>query len=68
LSDELFTHNNGRFVLRVFDGRGSLEPGGRGTLPLDIREFAAAFTGQRALDPGLAAAFGGQRPTLVDFF
>ncbi|MEO8694375.1 MAG: GNAT family N-acetyltransferase, partial [Acidimicrobiales bacterium] len=68
LSDEVLGHNSGRFVLRVRDGHGSLEPGGRGTLPLDIREFAAAFTGQRALDPRLAAAFGGQRPTLVDFF
>ena len=68
LADELFAHNNGRFVLRVRKGDGMLEPGGRGTLALDIREFAAAFTGQRVLDPGLAAAFGGQRPTLVDFF
>ena len=68
LTDEIFAHNNGRFVLRVRDGSGTLEPGGRGTLPLDIREFAAAFTGQRALDPRLSAAFGGQRPTLVDFF
>ncbi len=68
LTDELLAHNNGRFVLRVREGYGSLVPGGRGTLPLDIREFAAAFTGQRTLDPRLAAAFGGQRPTLVDFF
>jgi predicted acetyltransferase len=68
VSDEILPHNNGRFVLRVHDGQGSLEPGGRGTLPLDIREFAAAFTGQRTLDPRLSAAFGGQPPTLVDFF
>jgi predicted acetyltransferase len=68
LADDLFAHNTGRFVLRVGNGRGTLEAGGRGTLALDIREFAAAFTGQRALDPRLAAAFGGSRPTLVDFF
>ena len=68
LTDDLFAHNTGRFVLRVDNGRGTLEPGGRGALALDIREFAAAFTGQRALDPHLAAAFGGARPTLVDFF
>ena len=68
LTDEVFAHNNGRFVLRVRSGSGSLEPGGRGTLTLDIREFAAAFTGQRVLDPRLAAAFGGRPPTLVDFF
>jgi predicted acetyltransferase len=68
LTDDLFTHNTGRFVLRVRKGSGSLEAGGRGLLALDIREFAAAFTGQRTLEPGLTAAFGGARPTLVDFF
>jgi predicted acetyltransferase len=68
LSDDLFAHNNGRFVLRVRDGAGSLEAGGRGRVALDIRDFAAAFTGQRPGDPRLAAAFGGRPPSLVDFF
>lgn len=68
LTDDLFEHNTGRFVLCVHNGSGSLEPGGRGLMALDIREFAAAFTGQRLLDARLAAAFGGARPTLVDFF
>ena len=68
LTDDHLAHNRGRFVLTVRDGAGSLEPGGRGLLALDIRDFAAAFTGQRALDPRLAAAFGGRPPSLVDFF
>jgi len=68
LTDDVLAHNSGRFVLRVRDGAGSLEAGGRGLLTLDIRELAAAFTGQLALDPRLSAAFCGQRPTLVDFF
>jgi len=68
LADDHFAHNAGRFVLTVREGQGSLTPGGRGELTLDIRDFAASFTGQRALDPRLSAAFGGRPPTLVDFF
>jgi predicted acetyltransferase len=68
LDDDLFAHNNGRFVLKVGNGAGTLEPGGRGHLALDIRELAAAFTGRRPGDPRLAAAFLGRPPSLVDFF
>jgi predicted acetyltransferase len=68
LSDDLFAHNDGRFVFTVRKGVGALEPGGRGELALDIRELAAAFTGQRPGDPRLAAAFAGRPPSLVDFF
>jgi len=68
LADDHFAHNTGRFVLTVRNGDGSLTPGGSGELRLDIREFAAAYTGQRAVDPRLSAAFGGRPPTLVDFF
>ena len=68
LSDDHIAANSGRFVLTVREGKGSLEVGGKGLLTLDIREFAAAFTGQRAVEPRLSAAFGGRPPTLVDFF
>ena len=68
LKDDQFAHNNGRFVLRVRDGEGSLEAGGRGRLSLDVRDFAAAFTGQRPGEPRLAAAFSGRPPSLLDFF
>jgi predicted acetyltransferase len=68
LADNLFAHNNGKFVLKVGNGAGTLEPGGRGHLTLDIRELAAAFTGQRPGDPRLAAAFTGTPPSLIDFF
>jgi predicted acetyltransferase len=68
LSDDHFAHNSGRFVLTVREGHGTLTAGGSGELALDIREFAAGYTGQRARDPRLSAAFGGRPPTLVDFF
>jgi predicted acetyltransferase len=68
LEDELLAHNRGRFVLMVKDGQGSLSPGGRGRLALDIRELAAAFSGFYTSDDRLAAAFAGTPPTLVDFF
>ena len=43
--DDLLPENNGPFVLRVADGRGTVEPGGRGTLAIDVRGLAALFTG-----------------------
>jgi predicted acetyltransferase len=66
--DDLVPSNNGLFVLRIRDGRGELDPGGRGTVTLDIRELAAAYTGLHAVDPTVRLAFTGRPPTLVDFF
>jgi predicted acetyltransferase len=66
--DDLVATNNGRHVLRVADGRGELAPGGDGSVPLDIRDLAAAYTGFAADDPRLRLAFAGGTPTLVDFF
>lgn len=68
LQDDALAMNNGPFVLRVRDGAGTLEPGGRGDVPLDIRELAAYYTGYRTEHPALTAAFAGRPPTLVDFF
>ena len=68
LQDDALAMNNGPFVLRVRDGAGSLEPGGRGDLVLDVRDLAAYYTGYRTEHPALTAAFAGRPPTLVDFF
>jgi predicted acetyltransferase len=66
--DDLVPTNNGLFVLRIREGRGELLPGGRGTIDLDVRDLAAAFTGLHAADPALRVAFAGRPPTCVDFF
>ncbi|MBU0640165.1 MAG: GNAT family N-acetyltransferase [Planctomycetes bacterium] len=45
VTDELLEHNNGRFVLRVADGRGRVHRGGRGKIKTSIRGLAPLFTG-----------------------
>ncbi len=40
--------NNAAVILRVLDGRGSLEPGGRGSLRMSIAGLAALYSGQRS--------------------
>jgi predicted acetyltransferase len=76
--------NQGRFWLRVRDGRGQLEPGGRGGPTLAIGAFSSLYTGwasaemlRRAgkLEGGsegqltaLDAAFAGPTPWMVDEF
>jgi predicted acetyltransferase len=66
--DDLIASNNGRFVLLVRDGRGTLSPGGTGAVAVDIRELAATYTGFGGDDAALRLAFAGRTPTLVDFF
>ncbi|MBX3436466.1 MAG: GNAT family N-acetyltransferase [Planctomycetaceae bacterium] len=43
--DELLPSNNGRFVLRVHEGRGETAAGGDGRVSLDVRGLAPLFTG-----------------------
>jgi len=45
LRDAVLAGNQGRFVLRVRDGRGQLEPGGRGGPALAIGAFSSLYTG-----------------------
>ena len=83
VDDALLPNNRGRFVLRVADGRGTVEKGGSGTLKLDARALAALYTGYltaqelvaagmlQAPPEALAAAglvFAGPRPWLPDMF
>lgn len=42
---EVLTANAGSWQLRVQDGRGSVEPGGPGSLRIDVRALASLFTG-----------------------
>ena len=84
LCDPVLEGNQGNFLLRVRDGRGELEPGGRGGPTLAIGAFSSLYTGwasaemlRRAgkLEGGsdaqraaLDAAFAGPTPWMVDEF
>ena len=84
LRDPVLEGNQGRFVLRVRDGSGQLEPGGRGGPTLAIGAFSSLYTGwasaemlRRAgkLEGGsdaqlaaLDAAFAGPTPWMLDEF
>jgi predicted acetyltransferase len=55
LQDPVFPENNGPLRLVVEGGKGSVSPGGKGRLRLDVASLAALFTGhQRAADLVLA--------------
>ena len=81
--DQLLPWNDGRFVLEVADGRGSVRPGGNGRLLLNARGLAPLYSGYMTphelrmadlldgpdADLALAAAvFAGPRPWTPDMF
>jgi predicted acetyltransferase len=83
VEDDLLPENGGAFVLRVREGVGEVQRGGRGALRTGIRGLAAMYSGH--LNPaGLAlagmaegsgeaiaaagAVFGGGAPWMTDFF
>lgn len=84
LTDRLAPWNEGRWILRVADGRGELLSGGTGDIQLTINGFSSLFTGwtsatalagagalhhARPGDRGaLDAIFAGPSPTMVDDF
>src|ERR1051325_739282 len=83
VGDELFPENAGRYVLRVADGRGTVQRGGNGTVRLNVRALAALYTGFATPhglkllgriegdEPSLrmaAAAFAGGTPAMPDMF
>lgn len=83
IDDDLLPENTGQFLLRIADGRGTVERGGTGTFRLGIRALASLYSGfltpndlamlgeltAPAADLTLATAiFGGPAPWLVDMF
>lgn len=81
--DDLVTENNGRFILRVAEGRGSVERGGEGCVRMDVRSLAPLYTGyfsasnlaQVGLIEGheeslaiASVAFAGNAPCMSDRF
>jgi predicted acetyltransferase len=54
--DDLIPENQGRFVLSVSGGQGTVKKGGRGRLKLDVRGLAPLYTGH--LHPAALAAAG----------
>jgi len=84
IRDEVLPGNHGDVVLRVSGGRGSLEPGGRGEIALDIGAASALYTGASScaalaragrLEGGspegwgsLDAAFAAAAPWMLDEF
>ncbi len=57
VADPVLPENSGRKVLRVLDGRGTVEEGaGRGTMRITARGLASLFTGHRV--PGILRAAG----------
>jgi predicted acetyltransferase len=83
LDDPTVPENTGSWTLRVKDGKGSVEPGGRAGLDVDVRTFAPLYTGLHPAtalarvgkltgsEEALAAAdriFGGQEPSMTDHF
>lgn len=83
LRDDRMKHNEGRWTLRVRDGRALVAPGGRGEVKLDIRGLASLYSGFRsahALVPvglasgpvasldALSAMFAGPAPWMNDRF
>jgi predicted acetyltransferase len=47
--DDILPANAGRYVLRVAEGRGTVQPGGSGAIEIDIRGLAALYTGYRGV-------------------
>lgn len=83
VSDPVCAENDGRFVLRVEGGAGTVRRGGAGALRVPVRALAPLYTGHasattlRAVgwlegdDRSVAAAdalFAGPAPTMSDFF
>jgi len=83
IQDDLLPENNGKFILSVTQGQGTVTKGGKGELRLDIRGLAPLYTGLfsahqlqllgqlEATEGAIATAtqlFVGSHPWLRDFF
>lgn len=83
IQDSILSNNQGKFILTVEQGRGTVTSGGRGELQLEIRSLAPLYTGlftanqlaQASLLTGTPAAiqtaaqiFASPLPWMPDFF
>lgn len=83
LEDDLLTHNSGRWLVRIANGRATVERGGAGRIQLGILDLAALYSGHltpatlrlsgelRGPDDDLALlglVFSGAAPRLTDPF
>jgi predicted acetyltransferase len=83
VSDPLLPGNNGRFVLRVDDGRGKVRKGGRGRVKLGVPALAPLYSGHLSASKlaltgtieaserdlaALDAVFAGPQPWICDHF
>lgn len=83
VKDSILPNNQGKFILTIENGRGTLTPGGRGELQLEIRSLSPLYTGlftaeqlaQASLLTGTPEAiqtaaqiFASSAPWMPDFF
>ena len=83
IKDDLIAENNGKFVLKVSNGRGEVSKGGTGEFQLDIKGLSPLYTGfftpyqlqltgyLQATETALSVAiqmFAGSSPWMADFF
>lgn len=81
--DPIAPWNNGRFVLEVADGVGTLEPGGTGEVQLGVHALSAIYTGYASAHElasigalhgpvearhALDTIFSGPRPSMLEHF
>jgi predicted acetyltransferase len=62
--DPVLPWNHGRWVLHVVNGQAEVEPGGAGSLRLDVRDLAALYTGH--LLPSTLARVGSLEGSAAD--
>jgi predicted acetyltransferase len=48
IEDDIIPQNNGRFILKVKDGKGTVKKGGDGNIKVDIRTLAQMYAGYLA--------------------
>lgn len=82
ITDDLIAENNGKFILSIANGSGSVTKGGKGNFRLDIKGLATLYTGlfspQQLQLTGIDATekvistatqiFAGSSPWMMDFF
>ncbi len=66
LTDDLIKENHGPWLLRIENGVGQAEPGGRGELALDIRGLASLYSGFHTPREVALSGLGEGSPEVLD--